>query len=196
VKVGDGAFFGLIPAYASPAETRLLTMPQKILGATSVANSVPTGRSYPKKARAPRSRKLRIAVAVERQGDEAIITVRDSGMGIAPDMLTRVFDLFTQADRALDRAQGGLGVGLTVARRLVELHGGRIEARSGGLGKGAEFVVRLPALPAAPENAPPAPRAEPEHQGRARVLLVEDHPDAARLADASGGAGTPCPRGP
>jgi two-component system CheB/CheR fusion protein len=121
----------------------------------------------------------RITVAMEQPGDEAIITVRDSGIGIAPDMLPRVFDLFTQADRALDRAQGGLGVGLTVARRLVELHGGQIEARSEGLGKGAEFVVRLPALPAAPDEVTPAPPPAPDYQGRARVLLVEDHHDAA-----------------
>jgi PAS domain S-box-containing protein len=120
----------------------------------------------------------RITLTMERQGDEAVISIRDSGIGIAPDLLPRVFDLFTQADRALDRAQGGLGVGLTVARRLVELHGGQIEARSEGLGRGAEFVVRLPALPAAPEDAAPAPRVEADHQGRARVLLVEDHPDA------------------
>jgi two-component system CheB/CheR fusion protein len=100
-------------------------------------------------------------------------------MGIAPDMLPRIFDLFTQADRGLDRAQGGLGVGLTVARRLVELHAGRIEAVSEGLGKGAEFVVRLPALPAAPDDAAQSPRVEPVHQGRTRVLLVEDHLDAA-----------------
>jgi signal transduction histidine kinase/CheY-like chemotaxis protein len=128
----------------------------------------------------------RIAVTVERQEEEAVIQVRDSGMGIAPDMLPRVFDLFMQSARTLDRALGGLGVGLTVARRLVELHGGRIEAHSEGIGKGAEFVVRLPALPAAPEEAIPARdffrvglSAEPARQGRARVMLVEDNRDTA-----------------
>jgi len=80
-------------------------------------------------------------------------------------------------NRALDRAQGGLGIGLTVARRLVELHGGRIEAHSKGLGKGAEFVVTMPALPAASEEIRPGPAPEPVPQRAARVLLVEDNPD-------------------
>src|SRR5438128_6917808 len=77
----------------------------------------------------------------------------------------------------LDRARGGLGIGLTVARRLVELHGGRIEAHSKGLGKGAEFVVTMPALPAASEEIRPGPAPEPVPQRAARVLLVEDNPD-------------------
>jgi CheY-like chemotaxis protein len=94
-------------------------------------------------------------------------------------MLTRVFDLFTQVDPALDRADGGLGIGLTVTRRLVELQGGRIEAHSEGIGKGAEFVVRLPIRPATPEEARQTLRGEPAHQVRARVLLVEDSPDTA-----------------
>ena len=84
----------------------------------------------------------RIALTGDRQGDEAVIRVRDSGMGILPDVLPRVFDLFAQSPRALDRSQGGLGIGLTVVRRLVELHGGRVEAHSEGAGRGAEFVVR------------------------------------------------------
>src|SRR5438552_3409473 len=79
----------------------------------------------------------------------------------------------------LDRARGGLGIGLTVARRLVELHGGRIEAHSKGLGKGAEFVVTMPALPAASEEIRPGPAPEPVPQRAARVLLVEDNPDTA-----------------
>src|SRR5207249_11809440 len=114
-----------------------------------------------------------------RHGEEVVIRVRDTGMGIAPEMLPRVWELFTQSDRALDRAQGGLGIGLTVARRLVELHGGRIEARSAGRGKGAEFVVTLPALPAASEEIRPGPAPEPVPQRAARVLLVEDNPDTA-----------------
>jgi two-component system CheB/CheR fusion protein len=106
--------------------------------------------------------------------------VRDTGIGIAPDMLARVFDLFAQADRALDRSQGGLGIGLTIARKLVQLHGGRIDALSEGLGKGTEFVVHLPALPAAREQAAPAPREAPvQRSGTTRVLLVEDNHDAA-----------------
>jgi signal transduction histidine kinase len=121
----------------------------------------------------------RVDVVAERRDGEAAIRVRDTGIGIAPEMLPRVWDLFTQADRALDRAPGGLGIGLTVARRLVELHGGRIEARSDGLGKGAEFVVTLPALARADVDAAPPSAAEPTARGAARVLVVEDNRDAA-----------------
>ena len=83
-------------------------------------------------------------LTVAEEGGRAVITVRDDGMGIEPDLLAHVFELFTQGDRSLDRAQGGLGIGLTVVRGLVEQHGGTIEARSAGLGKGSAFIVRLP----------------------------------------------------
>ena len=122
----------------------------------------------------------RIELATERDGTEAVLRVRDSGVGIAPELLPRIFDLFVQAERGLERAAGGLGIGLTVVRSLVELHGGRVEAYSDGSGKGAEFVVRLPALPAA-ARATPLPRraAEDAARARARVLVVEDNLDAA-----------------
>src|SRR5262249_51020273 len=80
------------------------------------------------------------------EGGEAVVRVRDSGMGLPPEMLSSIFDLFTQADRSLDRSQGGLGIGLTLVRRLVEMHRGTVEAHSEGLGRGSEFVVRLPLL--------------------------------------------------
>jgi PAS domain S-box-containing protein len=120
-----------------------------------------------------------IEVAVELQDAEALIRVRDNGIGISAGMLPRVFDLFSQGERALDRSDGGLGVGLAVARRVVEMHGGRIEARSDGAGRGSEFVVCLPlalAAQTAPAVAAPAPPAQPRSQ---RVLVVEDNPDAA-----------------
>jgi PAS domain S-box-containing protein len=121
-----------------------------------------------------------IEVMVERHGGDAVLRVRDNGAGIAPDTLRQIFDLFTQADRGLDRAHGGLGIGLTVVRQLVELHGGRVEARSDGLGKGAEFVVHLPALSQAHEQAAPtAAQQQTFRYGCARVLVVEDNPDAA-----------------
>jgi CheY-like chemotaxis protein len=121
----------------------------------------------------------RVDVLAGREGGEAVLRVRDTGMGIAPELLSSVFELFAQATRALDRSEGGLGVGLTIARRLVELHRGSIEARSDGLGKGSEFVVRLPALPASHDERGPTPRSEPRQEGPARVLMLEDNPDAA-----------------
>ncbi len=87
-----------------------------------------------------------IELIVERHDAEAVVRVRDSGIGISPDMLPRIFDLFVQEKRTLEHAQAGLGIGLAVVRSLVALHDGRVEARSEGLGKGAEFVVHLPAV--------------------------------------------------
>jgi PAS domain S-box-containing protein len=85
-----------------------------------------------------------ISLVVERQGSDVLVAVRDNGVGIPPEMLPRIFDLFTQVDRSLGLSQGGLGIGLALVKRLVEMHGGSIEARSGGRGQGSEFVVRLP----------------------------------------------------
>lgn len=119
----------------------------------------------------------RIALVLERQGDQAVLRVRDSGLGIAPDVLPRIFDLFTQAERSLDRAQGGLGIGLCIVKRLVELHQGRVEAYS-ALGQGSEFVVRLPA-PAMPPLVH-APEAAQPTGPRLRILVVEDNLDVAR----------------
>ena len=84
-----------------------------------------------------------IWLTVEQEGNDCVLRVRDTGIGIAPELLPRVFDLFTQAERSLDRAQGGLGIGLALVQRLVEMHHGRVEAHS-VLGQGSEFVVTLP----------------------------------------------------
>jgi len=122
----------------------------------------------------------RIDVVAESAGDGRVaVHIRDTGMGIAPEIMPRMWDLFAQADREIDRKQGGLGIGLTVARRLVELHGARIEARSEGVGKGAEFVVTLDALPTAVVEAAAAAADEPTRRGGAHVLLVEDNRDTA-----------------
>jgi signal transduction histidine kinase len=88
-----------------------------------------------------------VALTAERVGGDAVVRVRDSGVGIPPDVLPRVFDLFTQVDRTLNRSQGGLGIGLALVHRLVQLHHGSVTARSNGPGKGAEFTVRLPVSP-------------------------------------------------
>jgi PAS domain S-box-containing protein len=120
-----------------------------------------------------------IDVRAEEIDGEAVVRVQDDGCGIPAEMLPRVFDLFSQGERGLERAQGGLGIGLTVVRRLVELHGGRVDAYSEGPGKGAEFVVRLPALPPLPVAAAPGSPGPESVEQRARVLLVEDNPDVA-----------------
>jgi signal transduction histidine kinase/DNA-binding response OmpR family regulator len=118
-------------------------------------------------------------------GDEVVFRVRDDGMGIPVEMLSRVFDLFTQVDRSLDRSEGGLGIGLTLVRRLVELHGGSVSAHSEGPTKGSEFVVRLPLVTDGP---PPAAGDRPDWavEGgngdppvRIRTLVVDDNFDAA-----------------
>jgi len=121
----------------------------------------------------------RIEVAAEREGGDAVVRVRDNGVGIGPEMLARVFDLFAQADRSLDRAPGGLGIGLTLVRRLVEMHGGRVAAHSDGVGCGAEFVLRLPALPRQPGEAQATAARRAGRASGVRVLVVEDNPDVA-----------------
>ncbi len=126
----------------------------------------------------------RIALSAERQGQEVIVRVRDTGVGIPPDLLPRVFDLFTQGDRSIDRSRDGLGIGLTLSRRLVEMHGGAIEARSEGVGRGSEFAVRLPVF--LHHGLPPDEEAAPARSlGRSsrplRVLVVDDSEDTTEL---------------
>jgi PAS domain S-box-containing protein len=117
-----------------------------------------------------------ITVSVRRERDEAVLRVADEGAGIAPELLPSVFELFVQGERNLDRGTGGLGVGLNLVRRLVELHGGRVEAASPGLGQGSVFTVRLPALAEAPEEPGPSVAA-PAASSRKRILVVEDNAD-------------------
>ncbi len=117
-----------------------------------------------------------IWLKIEREQDECVIRVRDSGVGITPSLLPRIFDLFTQAERSLDRSQGGLGIGLALVQRLTELHGGRVEVFSTP-GEGSEFVVRLPLQPisaALAENAPV--KSNPKNQAL-RILVIDDNVD-------------------
>jgi signal transduction histidine kinase/ActR/RegA family two-component response regulator len=121
-----------------------------------------------------------IRVAVSREGNAVAIAVRDTGVGIAPEKLPKVFDLFMQIEPHGQRAQGGLGIGLTLVKRLVELHGGRVEAHSEGHGHGSEFVVRLPlAAKAGHPMQIPAATAESRPRKARRVLVVDDNRDAA-----------------
>lgn len=122
-----------------------------------------------------------IWVTLAREGNEAVLRVRDTGVGIGPEMIDCLFDPFTQADRSLDRSEGGLGIGLTVVRRLVELHGGKVSVQSDGPGQGSEFIIRLPILAhASPESVSPAPaEAGPSPIPARRVLVVDDNVDAA-----------------
>jgi two-component system CheB/CheR fusion protein len=109
-----------------------------------------------------------------------VVRVKDTGVGIGAELLPRVFDLFVQADRSLARSEGGLGVGLTLVKKLVEMHGGSVSAHSEGPGRGSEFVVRLPAVPEAPAAAGgPAPGGPATAGTSRRVLVVEDSVDAA-----------------
>lgn len=120
----------------------------------------------------------RIRLSVRRDGATAVVSIRDNGIGIPPPMLPRVFDIFTQVDQNLERSQGGLGIGLSIVKRLVEMHGGSVEARSDGHGMGSEFVVRLPVVLSVVQ----AQRDEPESRqssNRRRILVVDDNRDAA-----------------
>jgi len=128
--------------------------------------------------------RLSAEIASKPQGDldqQVVVRVRDDGIGIAPEMLARIFELFVQAQSSLDRSQGGLGIGLTLVRTLVELHGGTIEAHSDGLGQGSEIVVRLPYEPQMQSAAVEAVAATRSTDGNSlrRILVVDDNVDTA-----------------
>ncbi|HZI04016.1 MAG TPA: ATP-binding protein [Archangium sp.] len=129
----------------------------------------------------------RIVVSAVGEGEQAVVRVRDNGAGIAPNILPRIFDMFVQEGRSIDRSQGGLGLGLAIVRSLVELHGGTVSVHSEGLGRGSEFVVRLPLVQQhvnaggevrSPPLEVPTPRGDPRC---VRLLLVDDNRDAIEL---------------
>jgi PAS domain S-box-containing protein len=123
----------------------------------------------------------RIELSAERDGDRVVLRVRDNGTGIPRDMLPRVFDLFTQVGRSLHRAQGGLGIGLSLVRKLVEMHGGVVAGESAGVGHGSTFTVRLPlaAAEARPDAAVPEPNGAVLPLPGLRILVVDDNVDGA-----------------
>ncbi len=137
-----------------------------------------------------------ISLRARHEDDQIVIRVRDNGVGIPPEKLPQMFELFAQGDRTLARSEGGLGIGLTLVRSLTEMHGGTVEASSEGKGKGSEFIVRLPASPAVPSGSaagtavptdlaraartPAATKAAPPAGPMRRVLVVDDNVDSAR----------------
>jgi PAS domain S-box-containing protein len=123
-----------------------------------------------------------ITLGVTRDNGQAVVRVRDTGIGISSEVVGRIFDLFVQADRSLARSQGGLGIGLTLVKRLVEMHGGTVSAQSEGLGRGSEFIIKLPTLSGREVEQPlhaPAGRGHVTDALRRRVLVVDDNVDAA-----------------
>ena len=151
------------PVYLDADLTRLAQVLQNLLN--NAARYTPPGG--------------KIALHAEFDGQQVVIRVTDTGIGIPRDMLSHVFDLFTQVDRSIERSTGGLGIGLTLVQRLVELHGGNVEARSNGLNQGSEFIVCLPAFVHASESASAVGHDEAVPSARLRILVVDDNVDAA-----------------
>jgi PAS domain S-box-containing protein len=120
-----------------------------------------------------------VSLSVAQEGDQAVIRVRDDGIGIAAEQMPILFEMFQQADTSLERTQGGLGIGLTLVKTLVDMHGGTVTARSEGLGRGSEFEVRLPTLPEGPRAQMPATAEQPTPHVPRRILIVDDNEDGA-----------------
>jgi two-component system CheB/CheR fusion protein len=123
----------------------------------------------------------RIHLSATRRAGDVIVRVEDNGVGIPPTMLPRIFDMFAQVDRSLDRYSGGLGIGLSVVKRLVEMHGGSVEAHSDGPGRGTEFLVQLPIsmISGGSRRQPPGPTPEAAEPVKRRILIAEDNEDTA-----------------
>jgi two-component system, sensor histidine kinase len=122
-----------------------------------------------------------VRVTVRKEGDNAVLSVSDNGRGIAPDMLSKVFDLFVQGEQSIDRSHGGLGLGLALVRRLAELHGGSVTAESGGVGRGSTFNVAIPAIPAPHELPRKWPVTREASVEPLRILVIEDNQDARQM---------------
>jgi CheY-like chemotaxis protein len=153
-----------VPAWVAGDPTRLTQVLDNLLD-NAVKFTPPGGR-------------VTVRVGREEPAGRAVLVVKDTGAGIDPELLPRLFDVFAQADRSLDRARGGLGLGLALVKGLVELHGGVVHAASAGCGQGAEFSVLLPACPE-PAAVTRLPSAPPRARKRLRILVVEDNHDSA-----------------
>jgi PAS domain S-box-containing protein len=121
----------------------------------------------------------RVTLTIERQGSDAVVSVRDTGVGIPALMLPKVFEMFTQVDRSLEKSQGGLGIGLSLVKWLVEMHSGSVEARSEGHGMGSEFLIRLPVMLSVVGEQPSDDAEPPQPTVRRRILVVDDNRDSA-----------------
>lgn len=122
-----------------------------------------------------------VVIVLDRDECHAIVRVEDDGVGISPERIGTIFELFAQAENAIGRSQGGMGIGLALVRTLVELHGGSIEAKSDGIGKGSSFTIRFPLAAAAAMTAAPAPRVEHEPSSPRKIVIVEDNTDVREL---------------
>jgi PAS domain S-box-containing protein len=120
-----------------------------------------------------------VSLTVEHHREQVVIRVKDNGIGIAAENLPRLFEMFAQVDTSLERSRDGLGIGLTLVKTLVEMHGGTVEAHSDGLGEGSEFAIRLPVLLDVPKPLSPPAVSKPTPAGRLRILIVDDSPDGA-----------------
>jgi signal transduction histidine kinase len=182
-SVIEQAIEGSQPALAAAKHTLYLQLPAnelRVVGdasrlAQAIGNLLNNAAKYTPKGG-------RIGVSVEQDGQDAVVTVSDSGVGIPAEMLDRVFDMFAQVDRTLDRAQGGLGIGLSLVRSLVLLHGGAVSARSMGIDQGSTFEIRLPLVaaglsPSAQDQD--TPQDETRRRRSLRVMIVDDNADAA-----------------
>jgi anti-sigma regulatory factor (Ser/Thr protein kinase) len=121
-------------------------------------------------------------VSLQAEADKAVLRVRDTGIGIAPELRGRIFDLFAQGEQPLHCTQAGLGIGLALVKSLVEMHGGTVTAESEGAGRGSEFIVRLPLMASPAQISAPSPEQASPSPHPLRVLFVDDHADARRLS--------------
>jgi CheY-like chemotaxis protein len=120
-----------------------------------------------------------ISLSAQRAGDDVVVSVKDNGAGIPPDKLDSIFDMFMQVDGTAERSQGGLGIGLTLVKRLAEMHGGSIEAKSDGEGHGSEFIVRLPVLDKSSVASQTGPHGRQQSISQRRIVIVDDNKDSA-----------------